>query len=103
MAVPDVAKAEQIAHSPAGQIIADPITLQTNIPWVFAGGDTVHGPKSVVEAIASGKQAAESIHRYLSGHDLKAGRVVNTAGFVRGDGSRRQRPERQAIQTRDMG
>ena len=79
MAVPDVAKAEQIVHSPAGQIVADPITLQTNIPWVFAGGDTVHGPKSVVEAIASGKQAAESIHRYLSEHDLTAGRVGHRA------------------------
>lgn len=81
-ALPDVAKAEQIAHSPAGQIAADPITLQTNIPWVFAGGDTVHGPKSVVDAIASGKQAAESIHRYLSGHDLTAVRGGHRADFA---------------------
>ena len=82
MALPDIAEAEQIAHSPAGQIAADPITLQTNIPWVFAGGDGVYGPKSVVEAIASGKQAAASIHRYLSGHDPKAGLVDNRSGMV---------------------
>jgi NADPH-dependent glutamate synthase beta subunit-like oxidoreductase/formate hydrogenlyase subunit 6/NADH:ubiquinone oxidoreductase subunit I len=82
MALTDISEAEQIAHSPAGQIIADPMTLQTNIPWVFAGGDSVYGPKSVVEAIASGKQAAASIHRYLSGHDLKAGHVDNKSGLV---------------------
>jgi len=37
----------------------------TNIKGVFAGGDVVSGPLSVVEAIASGKRAAEAIHRYL--------------------------------------
>ena len=71
----------QIACSPRGEIIADPISWQTNIPWVFAGGDAVYGPQSVVEAIASGKQAAESIHRYLTGYDLKAGRRSNRADF----------------------
>ncbi|MGD8648425.1 MAG: FAD-dependent oxidoreductase [Desulfobacterales bacterium] len=98
MAVPDVAKSEQIAHSPAGQIAADPITLQTNIPWVFAGGDTVHGPKSVVDAIASGKQAAESIHRYLSGHDLKGGRVGHTADVVPAMGAADNGPNERPFQ-----
>ena len=73
-ALPDTTAAEQIALSPRGEIIIDSITLQTNIPWVFAGGDAVYGPKSVVEAIASGKQAAESIHRYLLGEDLNSSR-----------------------------
>lgn len=76
-AVLNVTEQQQIAYSPQGEIIADPVTLQTNIPWVFAGGDAVYGPKSVVEAIASGKQAAQCIHRYLAGCDLKADRSCN--------------------------
>jgi len=54
--------------------VADPITLQTPIEWVFAGGDAFYGPKSVVEAVACGKEAAESIQRYLNDIDLKEGR-----------------------------
>ena len=73
-ALPDATAADQIAFSSRGEIIIDPSTLQTNIPWVFAGGDAVYGPKSVVEAIASGKQAAGSIHRYLLGDDLNSSR-----------------------------
>jgi len=53
---------------------ADRRTLQTNLPWVFAGGDMVTGPASVVEAIVHGHEAAESIDRYLRGADLAAGR-----------------------------
>ena len=63
-----------IAFSRVGGLQADPVTLQTNLEWVFAGGDAYHGPKSVVEAVASGKEAAESIHRYINGLDLREGR-----------------------------
>jgi NADPH-dependent glutamate synthase beta subunit-like oxidoreductase/NAD-dependent dihydropyrimidine dehydrogenase PreA subunit len=55
-------------------ILVDPVTLETNLPGVFAAGVAVTGPGSVVEAIASGKKAAVSIDRYLKGEDLKAGR-----------------------------
>ena len=55
---------EGIAVTPRGGLEADPLTLETPLPWVFAGGDGVYGPKSVVEAVASGKEAAESIDRY---------------------------------------
>ena len=48
--------------------------MQTPIEWVFAGGDAFYGPKSVVEAVACGKEAAESIDRYVRGVDLKEGR-----------------------------
>jgi heterodisulfide reductase subunit A-like polyferredoxin len=65
---------EGIAFSRPGGLAADPVTLQTPLEWVFAGGDAFHGPKSVVEAVASGKEAAESIHRYINGLDLRAGR-----------------------------
>lgn len=43
---------------------------------VFAGGDAATEPATVVEAIAGGRAAAESIARYLKGEDLTAGRVV---------------------------
>lgn len=57
-----------------GYIIADEITLATSVPGVFAGGDAVYGPRSVIEALASGKKAAISIDRYLRGEELSTGR-----------------------------
>ena len=65
---------EGIALTPPGGFKADPVTLQTPIEWVFAGGDAFYGPKSVVDAIASGKDAAESMHRFINGEDLAEGR-----------------------------
>jgi heterodisulfide reductase subunit A-like polyferredoxin len=52
----------------------DPLTLQSNDPDIFAGGDAVHGPRTVIEAIAHGKQAAISIDRFIRGEDLIEGR-----------------------------
>jgi pyruvate/2-oxoglutarate dehydrogenase complex dihydrolipoamide dehydrogenase (E3) component len=40
------------------------------VPWIFAGGDVVTGPGTVLEAMKAGKTAAESIHRYLRGLPL---------------------------------
>jgi heterodisulfide reductase subunit A len=57
-----------------GRVVVDELTLETSAPGVFAGGDAVLGPASVVEAIGSGIEAAESIHRYLRGEDLRQGR-----------------------------
>jgi NADPH-dependent glutamate synthase beta subunit-like oxidoreductase/Pyruvate/2-oxoacid:ferredoxin oxidoreductase delta subunit len=57
-------------------IVVDPLTLATDVPGVFAGGDAVTGPATVIEAIAAGKRAAESIVRYLRGEDLAAGRTL---------------------------
>jgi NADH-quinone oxidoreductase subunit F len=50
-----------------GTIGADPDTLATNLDGVFAGGDVISGPASVIEAIAAGRQAAISIDKYLGG------------------------------------
>ena len=57
----------------------DPDTLQTSVPGIFAGGDAVTGPATVIEAIAAGKEAAISIDRYIRGVDLKEGRKVERA------------------------
>ncbi len=60
-----------------GNIIAvDPITYSTTVSGVFAAGDVTSGPRTVIQAIAGGKEAAESIRRFLEGEDLLAGRDI---------------------------
>lgn len=50
-----------------GFLEADPTTGATSVDWIFAGGDAVSGPDSVVGAIAAGERAAVGIDRKLSG------------------------------------
>jgi len=59
-----------------GTIKVDPVTLATNIPDVFAGGDFVTGGGTVVDSMAQGEQAAISIDRYLRGEKLSENRFV---------------------------
>ena len=54
--------------------LVDEDTFQTSVPGIFAGGDAVTGPATVIDAIAHGKEAAISIERYIKNEDLKAGR-----------------------------
>lgn len=61
-----------------GLIEADPVTLETKIPGVFAGGDAVTGPASIIEAVGAGKRAALSIHRYLRGEAIEEERIEET-------------------------
>ncbi len=61
-----------------GCISADPVTLETTEKGVFAGGDNVSGPASVIEAVAAGKRAAESIERFLNGKDMFTDRFEST-------------------------
>ena len=57
-----------------GTTEVDPITYATGRDGVFAGGDVQTGPWVAIGAIAAGKEAAESIVRYLDGRDLGLGR-----------------------------
>ena len=59
----------------ANTLSVDPVTMATHIPGVFAGGDVVTGPSTVVEAMAGGYQASVSIDRFLKGQDLRQNRV----------------------------
>lgn len=68
-----------IATSRWGTYEVDPVTLQTSIPWMFAGGDAVLGPQTAAKAVYQGKIAAESIKRFLEGRDLKEGRETAPA------------------------
>jgi len=56
--------------SPRNTLSVNPQTMQTNIPYVFAGGDAVTGPATVIEAVAAGHKAVETIHRYINDEDL---------------------------------
>jgi CO/xanthine dehydrogenase FAD-binding subunit len=57
----------KIQLTKANSIEADTETFATSVAGVFAGGDVVTGPATVVEAIAAGRKAAASIEAYLSG------------------------------------
>ncbi len=65
-----------------------PVTKYTNmvcdehgvveLDGVFTGGDVVTGPSTVIEAVAAGKRAAESIERFVRGEDLRSNRFEDT-------------------------
>jgi len=54
-----------------GTIQVNNESLSTEKPGVFAGGDVVTGPNTVIDSIAAGKTAAIMIDRYLSGRQMK--------------------------------
>ncbi|MCX5860054.1 MAG: FAD-dependent oxidoreductase [Proteobacteria bacterium] len=75
--VPDLAwlaGEKEFSLTSQSNLKADPVTRETGVKGVFAGGDMVSGPATVIEAIAAGKEAAVSIDRYLRGEDLRVGR-----------------------------
>ena len=83
-------------ESGAPIILADALTLETKIRGVFAGGDAIQiKPVGIIGAVSAGKQAAVSIHRYLNGQDLKAGReAVEETVWVKNWESVRKKPQR---------
>ena len=61
-----------------GTLEVDPITSATNVKGVFAGGDAQSGPWIAIGAVAAGREAAESIYRYIVGEDMSQGREADT-------------------------
>jgi len=55
-----------VGVAPWGGLLINPESLATGAPGVFAAGDVTYGPKTVIHAAAHGRQAARSIHAYLS-------------------------------------
>ena len=51
--------------------VVDKESLITSVPGVFAGGDAIRGPSSVIEAMADGKRAAEAIDQYIKSREVK--------------------------------
>lgn len=65
----------KIELNPNKTIKADSFTLQTAESDMFAGGDAMTGPRFAIDAIALGKEAAISIHRFVQpGQSLVLGR-----------------------------
>ena len=60
--------------------VADKLTYQTAEEDIFVGGDVFTGPKFAIDAIAAGKEAAESLHRYVQHGHLTIGR--NRRDFI---------------------
>jgi NADH-quinone oxidoreductase subunit F len=65
--VTDIPQTIAVAKNKNGTIIANPDTMATNLEGVWAGGDVVTGPDSVIRAIAAGRLAAVEIDKYLGG------------------------------------
>jgi heterodisulfide reductase subunit A-like polyferredoxin len=105
---PDVSflpKEAQFAMTKWDMLAVNETTLQTSIPGIFAGGDFVNGPSSVILSIAAGERAAIAIDKFLRGEeDLEKSMMeeefpdisdlVETAGVAK--------EERKKISTIDM-
>lgn len=93
------------------RLAVDPVTLQSGVePKVFVCGDAAAGPGSVVHAFASGKEAALSAGRFLTGEGLEWGRDYWAGGFTkqyevelnRARGGSRGPLPRRGIKERDL-
>jgi hypothetical protein len=71
------AERDGIELTERGLIKVDPETLGTSAPDVFVTGDAAYGPGLMIKAVASGKQAARAVHRFLRGSDF-AGSTAGT-------------------------
>jgi len=61
---------ENLNMTRGGGVVIEPATLQSSVDGVYAGGDLVTGPKSVIEAIDMGRRAAVSIDKRLGGKGI---------------------------------
>jgi heterodisulfide reductase subunit A-like polyferredoxin len=64
---PEIPDAFELEFDKRGRINVDPDTLETDEEGIFAAGDAVLGTTSVIQAIASGRRAAQAVDRYLGG------------------------------------
>jgi len=61
--------ASELSLNKDGTIQADPATLQTAAGWIFAGGDSVTGATTIIEAVGQGKRAAFYLDKFLLGEE----------------------------------
>lgn len=96
-------KGEDVKLTKRNTIEVDPVTLQSSVKDIFAGGDIATGPRLAIDAIAAGKEGAVSIHRFVQpgqslvfGRDNHAYKMFDKDGLesIEGyDGARRQKTE----------
>ena len=72
-----------------GELLVSTGTLQSQTPWLFAGGDCVTGSDTAIRAVEQGKRAAYSINLFLSGETVSAPK----ASFSSSYGARDEAPE----------
>ena len=84
-AVLDFFNEEAIALNERGYIEVDPVSFETSVPGVYAGGDVANdGPASIVKAVAAGKAIADAIlQRQPSGCDATMTQALDTAQLLR--------------------
>lgn len=97
----DLLKGEDVKLTGRNTIEVDPVTLQSSKADIFAGGDIASGPRLAIDAIAAGKEAAVSLHRFVQkGQSLVFGRDTqsyimldksNLSDQLDYDGTERQR------------
>lgn len=96
----------RIRRTPGGVVKADGLTFQTDEKDIFVGGEVFAGTGHVIDAIAQGHHAAESIHRYVQGTNLRIGRNrwefreldKENLSVVIKDKAKRQEPKKQRAQ-----
>lgn len=69
--VNSIVKQGELKANKYGDLDADPKTLQTGVPSIFAAGDGVTGPATIIEAIAQANKAWVSCHQYLTGQKIE--------------------------------
>ncbi|MBW2459274.1 MAG: FAD-dependent oxidoreductase, partial [Deltaproteobacteria bacterium] len=91
----DAAGSDGVELGRGGSLVALPGTLETSRPGVFAGGDAVTGPNTVIDAIAAGQRAATMMDRYLHGEalDQPPARRRPSAYVAPADGGQAEPPE----------
>ncbi len=91
---PEIPQQFDLPISQGNVIEVAPHNLATSKEGVFAGGDAVTGPASIIEAIAAGRKAAISIDRYLGGKgDIREVLAPPKAGGApRDEGEKKRRP-----------
>lgn len=71
-----VVEGTDVALNERGNLVVDGLRATTTVDGVFACGEVVTGPGSCIGSIATGHEAATSIHRWLEGVDILEGRVA---------------------------
>jgi len=66
----DAIEGVTVDHDRRERVRIDPETQRTDVDWLFAGGDVVTGPATVIEAVAAGKKAARAMVRMMKGDRL---------------------------------
>ncbi len=98
---PDAAsfgKSGKLRLTPRGTVEADPVSGMTSWSGVFAGGDFVRGAASIIEAVADGQRAAESIDAFLNGRMPPPPRTGENVVKLSREDLKRQKRETKARQ-----